>query len=50
MEMGRLKRYQSKYCKDAKSTARVFEQGDYRGQQKLVPDGQQIEIKNLLLY
>lgn len=40
-----VKRYQSKYCKDAKATARAFEQGDYRGQQKLVPDGQQIEIK-----
>lgn len=36
-----VKRYQSKYCKDAKATAEAFEKGDYRGQQKLVPDGQQ---------
>lgn len=42
-----VERYQSKYCKDAKATARAFEQGDYRGQQKLVPDGQQIEIKKI---
>lgn len=35
-----VRRYQSKYCKDAASTAEAFEQGDYRGQQKLVPEGQ----------
>lgn len=35
-----VRRYQSKYCKDAESTAKAFEQGDYRGQRKLVPDGQ----------
>lgn len=39
-----VKRYQSKYCKDAKATERAFEHGDYRGQQKLVPDGQQTDI------
>ncbi len=40
-----VKRYQSKYCKDPKATERAFEQGDYRGQQKLVPDGQEGEIQ-----
>lgn len=36
-----VKRYQSKYCKDAEATAKAFEQGDYRGQRKLVPEGQE---------
>lgn len=36
-----VKRYQSKYCKDANATAQAFENGDYRGQQKLVPEGQE---------
>lgn len=36
-----VRRYQSKYCKDAQATAKAFEGGDYRGQRKLVPDGQQ---------
>lgn len=40
-----VKRYQSKYCKDAKATEQAFEHGDYRGQQKLVPEGQEAEIK-----
>lgn len=40
-----VRRYQSKYCKDAKATERAFEQGDYRGQQKLVPEGQESEIQ-----
>ena len=39
-----VKRYQSKYCKDAKATEKAFEKGDYRGQQKLVPEGQQEKI------
>lgn len=39
-----VKRYQSKYCKDAKATEKAFESGDYRGQQKLVPEGQEGEI------
>jgi len=39
-----VRRYQSKYCKDAEATARAFELGDYRGQQKLVPDGQELDI------
>lgn len=36
-----VKRYQSKYGKDANATRQSFEKGDYRGQQKLVPDGQE---------
>lgn len=40
-----VKRYQSKYCKDAKATEQAFEHGDYRGQQKLVPEGQQADIQ-----
>ena len=33
-------RYQAKYGKDAQTTLKYFEEGDYRGQKKLVPDGQ----------
>lgn len=40
-----VRRYQSKYCKDAKATAKAFEHGDYRGQQKLVPEGQEGAIQ-----
>ncbi len=36
-----VRRYQSKYCKDAKATENAFEHGDYRGQQKLVPKDQE---------
>lgn len=39
-----VRRYQSKYCKDAEATAQAFEHGNYRGQQKLVPDGQEQSI------
>lgn len=39
-----VKRYQSKYCKDADATANAFENGDYRGQQKLVPEEQSASI------
>lgn len=39
-----VRRYQSKYCKDANATAQSYERGDYRGQQKLVPEGQQGDI------
>lgn len=38
-------RYQSKYCKDPEATQRAFENGDYRGQQKLVPEGQEGDIR-----
>ena len=34
-----VKRYQSKYGADAKTSAELFEKGDYRGQRKLVPEG-----------
>lgn len=40
-----VKRYQAKYCKNAKATEQAFEHGDYRGQQKLVPEGQQADIQ-----
>ena len=44
-ETGKIeRRYQFKYCKDAKSTEKAFEHGDYRGQSKLVPEGQSADI------
>ncbi|MDR2093669.1 MAG: hypothetical protein LBP58_10235 [Azoarcus sp.] len=46
-ENGRIvRRYQSKYGADAKTTQELFERGDYRGQRKLVPKGQGKDIKN----
>ena len=36
--------YQSKYCKDAAATQKAFEQGDYKGQKLLVPEGQEGDI------
>lgn len=39
-----VRRYQSKYCKDAAADAKAFEKGDYRGQQKLVSDGRENQI------
>ena len=39
-----VRRYQSKYCKDAKATEQAFKRGDYRGQRKLVPKEQQDDI------
>lgn len=41
-----VKRYQSKYCADAQSTQRALDNGDYRGQRKLVADGQAKDINN----
>lgn len=38
-------RYQSKYCRDSESTWKAFKNGDYRGQRKLVPDGQEVDIR-----
>lgn len=35
-----VRRYQSKYCRDAEATQRAFEHGDYRGQQSLAPEEQ----------
>lgn len=40
-----VKRYQSKYCKDTSATENAFKKGDYRGQQKLVPDEQAAEMQ-----
>lgn len=41
-----VKRYQSKYAKNAKATEKAFKKGDYRGQGKLVPEGQSGDIKH----
>ena len=39
-----VRRYQSKYGQDADSTRAYFKEGDYRGQRKLVPSGQEGDI------
>ena len=39
-----VRRYQSKYGQDAEATQHLFEKGDYRGQRKLVPSGQEGDI------
>lgn len=39
-----VKRYQSKYCKNAEATAEAFKKGNYRGQQKIVPAEQMDDI------
>ena len=39
-----VRRYQSKYGQDAEATLDLFEKGDYRGQRKLVPSGQESDI------
>lgn len=39
-----LKRYQSKYGKDAKASEQYYKDGDYRGQRKLTPKDQTEEI------
>ncbi|MCR4632048.1 MAG: hypothetical protein K5786_10500, partial [Treponema sp.] len=41
-----VRKYQSKYGKDAETTEGYFEKGDYRGQRKLVPEGQGDKINN----
>lgn len=38
-----VRRYQSKYGADEKATDSLFQKGDYRGQRKLVPEGQNVE-------
>lgn len=40
-----VKRYQSKYGFSSKATESYLNDGDYRGQRKLVPDGQETEIQ-----
>lgn len=37
-------RDQVKFCKDATETAKAFRHGDYRGQQKIVPEEQALKI------
>lgn len=41
-----VSKYQSKYYKDAESAIKAFNQGDYRGQKRLVADGQEELVKN----
>ncbi|BCZ17484.1 hypothetical protein NHP190003_07660 [Helicobacter sp. NHP19-003] len=40
-----VSRYQSKYGQDAQSTQKAFKEGDYRGQQKLVPSDQKAQLQ-----
>ncbi|MGX3044050.1 hypothetical protein [Helicobacter sp. T3_23-1056] len=40
-----VKRYQSKYGQNAESTKALYDKGDYRGQQKLVPSDQKAELE-----
>lgn len=44
------RKYQSKYCKTPAATEKAFELGDYRGQRKLVPYGQEAEITKKTSY
>ena len=44
------RRYQSKYGYDSKATEKYLDHGDYRGQRKLVPDGQEKDIKSASNY
>ena len=39
-----VRRYQTKYGQDAEATRDLFGKGDYRGQRKLVPSGQEGDI------
>ena len=41
---GIVRKYQSKYGQNAEATESYFEKGDYRGQRKLVPEGQGKDI------
>ena len=40
-----VRRYQAKYGQDAEATRDLFGKGDYRGQRKLVPSGQEGDIR-----
>lgn len=40
-----VRRYQAKYGTDADATDRMLKKGDYRGQRKLVPEGQSKEVE-----
>lgn len=41
-----VRRYQAKYGADGKTTGKLFEKGDYRGQRKLVPEGHTDSVEN----
>lgn len=40
-----VRRYQAKYYKNSEATEQAFKNGDYRGQQKLIPEDQNINGK-----
>ena len=42
---GIVRRYQSKYGQDAEATQKLWDKGDYRGQRKLVPSGQEGDVR-----
>ena len=47
METGKIvKRYGAKYGQSAEDSKKYFDKGDYRGQRKLVADGQELELDN----
>ena len=39
-----VRQYQSKYGQDAEATRKLFEKGDYQGQDRLVPSGQEGDV------
>ncbi len=41
-----VRRYQSKYGATSEATGELFDKGDYRGQQKLVPEEQAADLQN----
>lgn len=41
-----IKRYQSKYGADSGRTQELFHKGNYRGQRKLIPEGQEVKTKH----
>jgi len=41
-----VRKYQSKYCEDSNASAAAFEEGNYKFQRKLVPEGQGKDIPN----
>ncbi|MEA2047147.1 MAG: hypothetical protein U9O64_01720 [Campylobacterota bacterium] len=45
-----VRRYQAKYGYDSQATEKYLDHGDYRGQRKLVPDGQEADIKGATSY
>ena len=49
-EGGITRKYQAKYGYDSEATNKYLDHGDYRGQRKLVPDGQEEHIKGSTNY